>query len=272
MKKRGINKRLLATSVIFILLLSILITAEKDDLEKIRDKIASSVSDKADKIIWKLVEKKGIDIENITNVTEINFENLPSGIKIGNAENSSISFYQITFEDAKKLNKVFVVSYSPGGLRLETPFVSQNITFPSTGTNETSHNAPDFLEFEFKGEMNRTGFLESVTGIEGSIDKGYIMIEKGNIVNVSTNLEVYEGEGIIGITLYKNGEPTDLTNSFPIDPGKLITNPETKSYFIYEILSGGNVSFKKGDIISVYVTLSDGVVLKSITTTVQIIK
>jgi len=267
MKKKEMNKKLFVISAIFILLFGILITAQ--DIGKIRDKIASSISDKADKYIDKFVEKKEIKVESITNVTEINLEKLPSEINIGDVKDADIAFYQIDFNDAGKSNRIFVVSFLADGLKMEKPFEPKNVTITPPTKGLPSQIVPKNLAFRFTGEMDKTGFLESVAGISGSINDGYIMSGSGNIVNVSTDLEVYEGKGTIGITLYKNGVPTLLTTSFVIDPDKLIVNPDTKSYFVYGILSQGNVSFKNGDIISVYVTLSDGVILKSITTSVQ---
>lgn len=267
--KKGGKKNLFVISILLILLLGIMITAQ--GAEKIRDKIASSIADNADKYIEKFVDRKKIDVESITNVTELNFENLPPEINVGDVKDSNIAFYEIDFEQQGKSDKLFVVSYLTNGLQLITPFETKNVTLPSKTAITSAPQIPVSMNFGFAGEMTKSGFLDSFEGEIGSIEKGYLMADDGDIANVSTNLEVYEvtGDKTIRITLYKNGAPTSLATSFLIDPDKLIVNPNTRSYFVYGILSRGNVPFKKGDIISVYVTISEDVVLKSIATSVR---
>ncbi|MCL5018512.1 MAG: hypothetical protein M1416_01960 [Candidatus Pacearchaeota archaeon] len=273
MKKRG--KNIFVFFVCTILLAGIFITAQTDIANKIRDKIASSVADNADKYIEKFVDKKKIDVESITNVTELDFENLPPEINVGNVKDADIAFYQIDFEQDGKSDTVFVVSYSVGELKLKKPFVPKNVTLPSA--NEIPALAPPqriprTLIFEYSGEMTASGFLDSVAGTTASIDSGYRMVTNGSILMMSTNLEIYEeaaGKSIT-ITLYKNGMPTEISDSFVVDPNNLIITPGTRSYFVYTIESRGNVPFKDGDTISVFVTLPKGVVLKSITNAVEL--
>lgn len=258
MREKG-KKKLFATSIILVFLFAIFITAQGNTISKIQEKI---------------IEQKGIDAGSITDIVKVNIEDTPPEVKIKNVGDANIALYQVDFNQLGKPNKVFVIGYSTEAVKGEnySQAPTPNITIPSNQTPGTipQQRLPKFLNFNSAGEMGKTGFLDSVAGTTGGITHGYIMPASGTVVNVTTNLEVYEEEGNIKVTLYKNGIPTSLTNSFAVGHGKLITNPNTKSYFVYTIKPRGTLSFRRGDVLSVYVSLSDGVVLKKINSFVQI--
>jgi hypothetical protein len=263
MKKRGTKKKLFAISIIFILLFSVLIVAATTGLGKLKVKIDSTISEKITPALTKLVELEGIDAGSITSVDKVNFENVPSEINIQDVQDSNFGFYQIGLDQPEKPN-LFVVSFLPGGLTKPTGIG----TTPSQSTTPIPQRIPDLLEFASSKEITSSGFLENTDGTTG----GYSMIVDGNIKKMSTYLEIYqESEGkSVSITLYKNGAPTSISDSFIVDPNKLILSPGVRSYFVYDFETKGNVDFKKDDVISVYVTLSDGVTLKSVTNSVPL--
>ncbi len=268
-KKRGKNI-LLVFSICTILLVGIFITAQSDAIKEIRNRIDASISTKADAYISNFAEKKGIEIEKINRVEKVDLQNPPEEISIiGSVKNSNLAVYQIDFDDSGESKKVFVISYSSEGLKAGLP--QKNVTTSGEIPKTPPQRIPTIFEFK-SDEMTQSEFLESIAGATGSIKSGYSMVADGNILVMRTNLEIYEeSEGkIITITLYKNGNPTSIFNSFVVDPSDLIITSGARSYFTYTLESKGNVSFKKGDIISVYVTLSDGMNVKSITTSVNV--
>ena len=63
------------------------------------------------------------------------------------------------------------------------------------------------LDFGINGEVDTPTFLNTPNGVEGSLEKGYVMIRDGSITGLSTNLEVLSGEGSVEIMVYVNGQP-----------------------------------------------------------------
>jgi len=129
-----------------------------------------------------------------------------------------------------------------------------------------------FLQFGFDGEMT-SGFLETATGVEGSLEKGYVMMRPGSITAMSTNLEIVtigvpkedvhsgEGNGQIEIIIYKNGEQIGFGNSLEGDLG--IKKD-------YDVQSNGVVTFEPGDLISVSANSKEGFVWQDVITMIEI--
>lgn len=224
MKKAG----LLAIGVIIFLAVGVVATATTS--------IPESVN--------KVVEEKGLDSKEIKNVLEVAFEDLPNEIDIKNIDKTNLAIYQVELPT----EKMFVLSF--GGEKLPEVDVKDEFR--------------QFLSFGFDGEMNESGFLDSVGGVGMSEDKGYVMMRDGSITGISTNLEVVdENSGDkIEIVIYKNGKAINFGNELSASDKDVQKD--------YDIQSTGVVTFVAGDTISVYAKSSDGVSWRDVITMIEI--
>jgi hypothetical protein len=118
------------------------------------------------------------------------------------------------------------------------------------------------LNFGLKGEVNGSAFLNTANGVEGNLEKGYVMIRDGSITGLSTNLEVLSGEGSIEIMIYVNGQPIGFRNTIYADSPGVKTDYDTQSF--------GVVNFKKGDVISAYVKTDGDIAFKDVINLIEI--
>ncbi|OGJ12435.1 hypothetical protein A3K82_02750 [Candidatus Pacearchaeota archaeon RBG_19FT_COMBO_34_9] len=251
--KRGKKKLfvILGIFIIALLVTSVLIAASDEKTDEIIKEKTEKISKEAYDYIENFIEKKGIGAESINSVTEVNFEDLPKEVSIENVNNANLAIYQIDYnKTTEQQDKVFVITYSVGKLE-------------SQGDLIISQDKREFLNFGFDGEMKESGFLETSTGVEGSLEKGYVMMRHGSIVGISTNLEVLEGNGNIEIVIYRNGEQVQFGNSFVADLAGVKKD--------YDVQSKDTVSFEPGDVISLYAKSSDGIALKDVITLLEII-
>jgi hypothetical protein len=118
------------------------------------------------------------------------------------------------------------------------------------------------LNFGFNGETSKSEFMKTATGVDGSLEKGYVMMRSGSVTGISTNLETLAGRGSIEIIIYRNGKAIQFGNTFVVDSVGIKKD--------YDVQSKGTVSFEAGDVISAYAQSSDGVSWKDATTLVEI--
>lgn len=219
--------------------------------EIIKEKSGESISEDVSSYVGEFVEKRGINPETINNVTEVDFGALPKEVNIENVDDTNLAIYQIDYNKTADINeKIFVITYSVEKLK-------------SQGDIILSQDKREFLNFGFSGEMSKSGFLKSATGVEGSLEKGYVMMRHGSITGISTSLEIMSGSGNLEIIIYKNGEPIQFGNSFVADSAGVKTD--------YDIQSKNTVSFESGDVISLYIKTSEGVIWKDVTTLMEIV-
>lgn len=191
------------------------------------------------------LETKG---KKVDNVTEVNSSDLPSQLSIEDIElGTDLAIYEVDIGEDKP---IFAIT-SSGKIFKETPV-------------EEKRDFKKFLDFGFSGEMNESRFLKTTSGIQGDLNKEYVMIKNGSITRISTNLEVINSvnSGRINIIIYKNGEPIRFGNVL-----NAVSSGMKKDY---DIQSKDIVLFKSEDIISVYVEIQGDVVLRNITTLVEI--
>jgi hypothetical protein len=258
MNKRGRTKLFVIVGIsLAILLISGLIAAA--DNSRISSEVEQVVEDKKDKeisqdiqeYVEEFVEKKEIASEDINNITQINFEDLPKEVAIENVDDTNLAIYQINYNKTSKIqDNLFVITYSVEKLE-------------SQGDLIVSQDKREFLNFGFNEESSESEFLRSATEVETSLEKGYVMMRSGSITGISTNLEILSGEGNIEIVIYKNGEPIQFGNTFVVSTSGIEKD--------YDVQSKDTVVFEAGDIISAYVKVSDGVLWKDATTLVEII-
>ncbi len=230
----------LGVCVIVLLVVGVFVAAEGSEV------VNSEVQD----YVGNFIEKKGIKGESIKNIREINFDDLPKEVNIENVGETNLAIYEIVYdESAGEEQKVFVITYSVEELKAQGDLI-------------IAHDKRQFLNFGFAGKMINPGFLETATGVEGSLEKGYVMMREGSITGLSTSLEVVEsGEGEIEIIIYKNGEQVGFGNTLNADLGVKKD---------YDIQSNGVITFEPGDVISVYVNADDGLVWSDVITIIEI--
>jgi hypothetical protein len=222
-----------------------------EDIEEVVSRVSiGDISEEVAKYIEVFVAKREIEPTAINSITRINFDDLPKEVNIENVGDTNLAIYEVTYnESLEEEQKVFVITYSVEELSAQGDLI-------------IAHDKRQFLNFGFAGEMIESGFLETATGVEGSLEKGYVMMREGSITGLSTNLEIVEGgEGEIDIIIYKNGEQVGFGNTLNADVG--IRED-------YDVQSNGVVSFEAGDVISVYVDAGDGLIWKDVITMLEI--
>ncbi|MEK6913393.1 MAG: hypothetical protein AABW47_01850 [Nanoarchaeota archaeon] len=253
---RGKNKKLFAIfgiCVIVLLVTSVIMSAtgEDDISEAVKEKISTaSLPDSVQEYVGDFINQKGISSESINNITEVDFNSLPKEVNIENVDNTNLAIYQIDYKNpASSNNKVFVVTYAVEKLA-------------SQGDIIISQDKREFLNFGFDGEMKESGFLKTAVGVEGGLEKGYVMMRSGSITGISTSLELLGGNGNLEIIVYKNGKPIPFGNSF------IVENIGMKKD--YDVQSKDTITFEAGDVISLYVQASEGISWKDVTTLLEI--
>lgn len=199
---------------------------------------ASNIPDAVENV----VERKGLDVEKIESVESVNYEDLPEEIEISSIDETNLEIYEVNAEG----EKLFVLTF--GGEKIEDTTVEQR----------------QFLSFGFNGEMDEDGFLESASGVEMAIDRGYVMMREGSITGISTNLDVMDSSdsGRIEIVIYKNGKEINFGNELSAS-----SNGVQKDY---DVQSDGVVTFQKGDVISVYADGHEEISWKDVITMIEI--
>jgi hypothetical protein len=227
------------------------ISSESVSIENSLDNtLSSSVSD----YVKDFVSKKGINPKKISNISQISFEDLPKEVNIENVNDNNLAIYEVQYNDTSQEisgldKKVFVITYSVNEIK-------------SQGDLIVSSDKRMFLNFGLNKEISTSEFLNTASGVEGSLERGYIMMREGSITGISTVLNVtsfVEG-GQAEIIIYKNGKPIGFGNTINLN------NLGIKKD--YDVQSRGVVSFEPGDLISAYVKIDGS--LRDIITLVEI--
>ena len=249
----------LGLCVIVLLVVGVFVAASDSEIvDSITEN--SEVAQEVKGYVEDFVEKRGIKKEDINTVREVDFDSLPKEVNIENVGDTNLAIYEIDYDESSgEEKKVFVVTYSVEELKAQGDLI-------------IAHDKRQFLNFGFSGEMAKSGFLETATGVEGSLEKGYVMMREGSITGMSTSLEVSaeapkegvpssEGKGEIDIIIYKNGEQVGFGNTLNADLGMRKD---------YDVQSNGVVTFEPGDAISVYVDAGDGLIWRDVITMMEI--
>ena len=229
------RKIFIFASVFMIVLMTSLVFAESD------------LSGELEEFVKKVAEKKGIEEADIVNITEVDFNDLPNEINLGNLDEANIALYKINKKNDKPSCAITLSKKTFTKLSSPSEYYSNS-----------------FLYFGSSKEIEKSGFLETATGVETSKERGYVMLREGSITGISTNLEVLKSvsEGEIQIVIYKNGEEIGFGN---------VLNAQTSGVEKdYDIQSREIVTFKPGDIISVYTKSENNVKFKNVITMVEI--
>jgi len=216
--------------------------------------VAENVEDIPNENVKDYVEdfigKRGIEAQDVSGIYEVDFEQLPKEVNIENVGDHNLAIYEVNYNDAGEEEKIFVVSYSVGELRAQGDII-------------ISQDKRQFLNFGFSGSMEDSSFLKTATGVEASLDKGYVMMRSGSITGISTNLEVVEaGTGQLDIIVYKNGNAIGFGNTLVTETVGVKKD--------YDVQSKGSVTFEPGDVISVYLNEKGESIWEDVITMVEI--
>jgi hypothetical protein len=202
------------------------------------------LSGKAKEAVDQIVENQGIDKNDVKSVEKVDFDKLPEQVDLKNIDTTNLVVYEVDYGGE---TPVFVITASDESL--EAP-VSDSTMYKM------------LLNFGSKGEVSESSFLNSATGVEGSLEKGYVMMRDGSITGLSTSLEVFSGEGSVETIIYINGEPAGFRNTIVGDSVGVKKDYDTQSL--------GVVKFEKGDVISAYVKTEGNIVVKDVINLVEI--
>ena len=251
-------KKIFFAFVFVILLFGIFAAAEEtivsSEVSAVVDRVGdSNLAPEVSGFVQDFVEKRGIGAEDIKNIERVNFNDLPKEVNIENVGDSNLAIYQVDYNDSQGDKKIFVVAYSVDKLNAQGDLI-------------IAQDKREFLDFGHSGEMSGPRFLDTATGVETSLDKGYVMPRDGSITAVSTNVEISQiGTGSIEIIIYKNGEKVGFGNVLDATTQGIKKD--------YDVQSKGTVPFNAGDVISLYVKSSEsesGVTWKDVITIVEI--
>jgi len=247
--------------VIFLLIvIGLLVSAQLDNetylgQEEVQDAVASvsegDISTQVYEYVLNFVQKRGVLPSAISFVREVDFDSLPKSVHIENVGDHNLAIYEISYKEDNKEDQIYVITYSVEELRDQGDLI-------------VAQDKRQFLNFGFAGTMTKSGFLKTATEVETSLEKGYVMVRDGSITAVSTNIEVSESNpGDIEIIVYRNGEPIGFGNIFSTE------YPGIKKD--HNVQSKGIVSFKAGDVISVYLKANGtDIVWRDVITMVEI--
>jgi len=244
-----------------LIIIGLLVSAQSNNTEtylgqeEIQDVVENvSVGDISTQVyeyVLNFVQKRGVLPSAISFVREVDFDSLPKSVHIENVGEHNLAIYEISYKEGNQEDQIYVITYSVEELREQGDLI-------------VAHDKRQFLNFGFAGTMIKSGFLKTATEVETSLEKGYVMVRDGSITAVSTNLEISgSNPGDIEIIVYRNGEPIGFGNIFSTE------SPGVKKD--HNVQSKGIVSFKAGDVISVYLKANGtDIVWRDVITMVEI--
>ncbi|MEM3091455.1 MAG: hypothetical protein QXX55_01765 [Candidatus Pacearchaeota archaeon] len=222
-----------------------------DDIRSVVEKKAyGNLSKEVYEFVSNFAGKRGVLPSEILNISEVDFESLPKEVNIKNVQDTNLGIYQISYKKGNISDSVYVITYSTKKLAAQGDII-------------VAQDKRQFLNFGHSGTMLSSGFLKTATGVETSLDKGYVMVRDGSITAISTNLEVTENSlGDIEIIIYLNGKPIGF--------GNILSTDDIGVKKDYDVQSKGVVNFKAGDVISAYVRSNGNASWKDVITMVEI--
>ena len=202
------------------------------------------LSGKTKEVVDRIIENQGINKEEIKSVEKVDFEKLPSQVDLRNIDSTNLEVYEVDYGGE---TPVFVITASEQLLEAQT--------------SDKVYKRM-LLTYGIKGEIPESTFLNTGTGVEASVEKGYVMMREGSITGISTNLEVLSGNGEVEVIVYINGVPAGFRNTLAVSSSGVEKDYDTQSI--------GIVKFDKGDVISTYVIINGEVLVKDIINLVEI--
>lgn len=218
-----------------------------------RGEIDEDVSNVTKEYVKDFVKKRGINPEDVVNVSNVDYGSLPEEVKIDSVENNNLGIYEVNFNDSKKneQGKVFVVSYSAENIATTKDLIAHS-------------DKRQFLDFGIVDEVSGSSFMNTATGVPGDLNVGYVMMRQGSITGMSTNLQIIGSEDgeTLEVIIYKNGEAIRFGNVLDASEAGIVKD--------YDTQSKGVVIFNPGDTISVQIVGSDSVSYKNVVNMIEI--
>ena len=232
----------LGIAMFLLIVIGLLVSAQLDTnetdpgqeevLNVVESVSVGDISTQVYEYVSNFVQKRGVLPSAISFVKEVDFDSLPKSVHIENVGEHNLAIYEISYKEDNKEDQIYVITYSVEELKEQGDLI-------------VAHDKRQFLNFGFAGMMDKSGFLQTATEVETSLEKGYVMVRDGSITAVSTNLEVSgSNPGDIEIIVYRNGEPIGFGNIFSTASSGIKKDHNVQSKDI--------VTFKAGDVISVY--------------------
>lgn len=250
------KKAFFVSGVLFSLLvigfLGLVVSAQVNSPDESLQDSLNDVTQKTSDYVVDFVQKRGISPSEVSKVREVDFDSLPKDVNIQGVGDHNLAIYEISYDDKEKgtQENVYVVSYSTEKIRKQGDLI-------------VAQDKRNFLNFGFSGEMPGSGFLKTASDVETSLEKGYVMMRKGSITAVSTNLDVASGtQGDIEVVVYVNGKEISFGNLLSTE------SPGVKKD--YDVMSKGAVTFQPGDVISVELKGTSGAAWGDVNTLVEI--
>jgi hypothetical protein len=252
------KKILIFLGIIVVLVLGVIFISAQElageigvEVQEVVDQVSTGdISTDVYEYVSNFVQKREILPSEISFVREVDFDSLPKEVNIENVGDSNLAIYEISYNESGVEDEIYVITYSVEELKAQGDLI-------------IAHDRRQFLNFGFDGSMSESGFLDTATGVEGSLEKGYVMVRDGSITAVSTNLEVtQDNPGQIEIIVYRNGQAVGFGNTLDTD----LTGVKSD----YDVQSRDTVVFEAGDVISVYVRGQGDIVWKDVITMVEI--
>lgn len=200
---------------IFILLIAIFLVA------------AQEIATEEENYINYFLKEQGID--TIKTVEKVNETTLPEEIDISNVNENQIGVYGVTYEENGIEKKLFVFSYS-----------------------DEEFKKPDIKTIS---EKNYLTFSKPDSVNSGYINSGYIMLNSGSIIGLSTTANVDNGKIIVEV--HKNGQPMLISNEF-------------FNNYDFDLESKNLDTFEIGDVISIYIKTEGGASVENLNSLILI--
>lgn len=208
---------------------------------------AADFSTEFQDFILKIAEQRGINDTSNAVITQVDFNDAPLAVTLGNIDQSSLRIYQINVGTG---DPVYVITMSQG-------------IFEKTISGIDLKRS--YLNFGFAGKMPAAGFLKTSTEVITGLEKGYVMVRAGSITGISTNLDVTKSDpagGQVNIIIYKNGNPVGFGNTLIATSNGVKTDHDTQSE--------GIITFAPGDVISAYADQQGNIDWSDVITLIEI--
>jgi len=202
------------------------------------------LSDDTKAIVKDIIKRQGVDEADVQSIEKVDMDSLPSQVDLKNIDTTSIEVYEVDYGGE---SPVFVLTASKEVSEVAAPSVSIYKTL---------------LNFGLEEESGESVFLETATGVEGSLEQGYVMMRDGSITGLSTNMEIVEGQGIVEVIVYINGEEANFGNTIVGDSIGVKKD--------YDVQSFGIVDFERGDVVSVYAKVEGNLIFKDVINLIEI--
>ncbi len=245
--------------IILVLVIGVIFISAQDqsskvlqaEVKEVVDEVSdTNVSEAVYDFVLDFVEKRDVLPSEVSKIREVDFDSLPKEVNIENVGDHNLAIYEISYEEDGEKDQVYIISYSVKELKAQGDLI-------------IAHDKRQFLNFGYDGTMAESGFLQTATGVEGSLEKGYVMMREGSITAVSTNLDIGQSNpGQIEIIVYRNGEAIGFGNTFDTSSSGVKKD--------YDVQSKDVVVFGAGDVISVYARAQGDVSWKDVITMVEI--